>query len=128
VVKERRRRADPASVLWFAVSIGSLVGLGALALFAMREGGSGRTAPQLGTTAATLVVDGWEVTTPEAVPDPLVRARIQRVMDEAGVRDLRGIDSWLQFTVHGRDYPTIASIPDAHVRSQLEALLGDVAD
>lgn len=136
MVKRAAGGADAVGVVWFVVAFGSLLGLGGLSLIGMRRparpaavGCSGR--PEAGDreeVKAALVIDGAPPPRLEAVPDPLVRARVRRLLDEVGVDDLRGPEGSLRVTVDGNDYRSIAAIPDPAVRAQLHELLGDVVD
>jgi len=135
VVKRVAGGADAVGVVWFAVAFGTLLGLGGLSLVGMRRpagpaAGNARRAKGGGRDGApaALVVGGAPPSRFETVPDPLVRARVRRLLDEAGVDDLRGAEGALRVTVDGNDYRSIAAIPDPAVRAQLLGLLGDVVD
>ncbi|GIU89389.1 MAG: hypothetical protein KatS3mg010_0488 [Acidimicrobiia bacterium] len=123
-------------VVWFVVAFGSLLGLGGLSLMGMGRparpatvSGAGR--PEGGdheVPPAAFVVDAALAPRFETVPDPAVRARVRRLLDEAGVDDLRDLEGALRVTFDGNDYRSIAAIPDPAVRAQLHELLGDVVD
>lgn len=136
MVKALPGGADALGVVWFVVAFGSLLGLGGLSLMGMGRPArpaavSGARRPEAGdheAAPAALVVEGTPAPRLETVPDPLVRARVRRLLDEAGVDDLRGPEVALRVTFDGNDYRSIAAIPDPAVRAQLHELLGDVVD
>ncbi|GIU87206.1 MAG: hypothetical protein KatS3mg009_1721 [Acidimicrobiia bacterium] len=120
--------------MWFAVAFGSLLGLGAAALAAIRPprpagpapGGPARRVPDRAPAVDLLAGEGPRRTEP--LPDRAVQARIRALLDAAGAGDLRAANGTLRVTVGGREYHSIGAIPDPAVRAQLHALLGDLAD
>lgn len=134
MVKWVGRAADALGVVWFAVAFGSLLGLGAAALVAIRPPRPAERAPDGPAGPVPVRAPAVDLLAregprrPEPLPDRAVRARIRALLDAAGADDLRAANGTLRVTVGGRDYRSIDAIPDPAVRAQLHALLGDLAD